>query len=108
MHNKDEFFYAAGAVELLGILGKINLLPGEDKKLNIEANKNAEKDENHPSMFEPREDFPIKTIAEYESPVVVGVYGARHDFKNNIETWNKNNPDKKFSLIVITPKSYME
>lgn len=108
MYNQKEFLYAPGAALLLGILGKINLLPGEDKKLNEIAAKNAEKDENHPSIYDPRENFTLKTIAQYDIPAVIGIYGAKHDFKNNIENWNQENPDKKFSWIVVTPKSLME
>ncbi|MBI4141686.1 hypothetical protein HY484_02050 [Candidatus Woesearchaeota archaeon] len=42
---------------------------------------------------------------ETKDPVSVTVYGAAHDWKDNIVEWNKLHPDKKFSLIVVTPEA---
>lgn len=32
------------------------------------------------------------------------ICGSKHDFKNNVEEWNVKNPDKKFNLVIHTPK----
>lgn len=59
---------------------------------------------------EPREDYALSSIAgvlQKENKVLAYlVYGGGHDFKDNIERWNKEHPNSKFSLIVITPTSY--
>lgn len=31
------------------------------------------------------------------------VCGSKHDFKNNVEKWNENNPEQKMNLIIFTP-----
>ena len=35
--------------------------------------------------------------------VAVTVFGAAHDWKDNIEEWNKKHPNDKYGLIVVTP-----
>jgi hypothetical protein len=34
----------------------------------------------------------------------IAVFGDLHDFKNNIEEWNKANPHRQLALIVLTPQ----
>jgi hypothetical protein len=36
------------------------------------------------------------------------VYGSVHDWTDNIQTWNKRNPNDKFSLLMLTPKAVAE
>ena len=50
-----------------------------------------------------REDYLLDLIAKTNNPASVTVFGSLHDWKDNIADWNKQHPDKKFSLIVITP-----
>ncbi len=33
--------------------------------------------------------------------------GSKHDFRENVEKWNTNNPDKKVNLLVFTPLALM-
>lgn len=35
------------------------------------------------------------------------ICGSKHDFKNNVEEWNKKNPDRKMNLIVFTPEKLL-
>lgn len=72
------------------------------------------------SIRENRENIFLNIASKQENPLVVVTYGAKHAWggkfscgKNysrgidsicdNIWEWNSNNPDKKFSLIEITP-----
>lgn len=72
------------------------------------------------SIFEKREDVFLDIASKQENPMVIIIYGARHDWggeiscgKNykkkgpsicdNIAKWNSNNPNKKFSLIEVAP-----
>jgi hypothetical protein len=103
--NKEIFTFAPGAVLIYGVSGKLKILPGEDLELNKTATKNAETDINHPSIYGPREDFFIRASAQGDNPLIVGVYGVNHNFRDNIEKWNHDNPSKKLSLIVVTPKN---
>ena len=48
----------------------------------------------------------LKILANNSIPVKVFVYGGRHRFYNNIERWNRENPEQKYSMIEITPESY--
>jgi len=53
-----------------------------------------------------REDALLEIGKNPAAPVTVSVYGGAHDWKNNVEAWNKKNPKEKYSLVVITPTSY--
>ena len=57
---------------------------------------------------EEREDLALSLMAQDNSagPKVI-VFGAAHDFTNNIGEWNSIKGNKKFALIVITPNSYV-
>ena len=90
----------------MAMKGKLKILQGEDPELNIEAYENSKKDINHPSIFEPREDFFIIKSTESENPLTVGIYGRAHNFKNNVDKHNSNSPNKKISLVEIIPKSF--
>lgn len=57
---------------------------------------------------EEREDAALEIISQDDSVMPVIVYGGGHDWTNNIRAWNSENPDKRFSLIVVTPESYKE
>lgn len=61
---------------------------------------------------EAREDQMIKNMAKNfdELPHLMNsirflICGSKHDFKKNIEEWNKNNPEQKFNLLVYKPSS---
>ena len=61
---------------------------------------------------EAREDQMLKNIAMIIEDIPYRmsslrylVCGSKHDFKNNILKWNEKNADKKFNLLVFTPKS---
>lgn len=51
------------------------------------------------------EDTLLKLISDNNAAMAVTVYGGRHDWKDNIKNWNRLNPKKKFSLIVVDPSS---
>ena len=56
---------------------------------------------------EARENAVIENIAlKTKTSLPIVVFGARHWFGRSISSWNKNNPDKKYSLIFITPQHY--
>ncbi|MBM3234324.1 hypothetical protein FJZ19_04505 [Candidatus Pacearchaeota archaeon] len=76
------------------------------------------------AIMEKREDILLDMVSRSEEPLVVCIFGGRHAFGgtyscsklysregkssiiDNLDKWNKNNPDKKFSLIEITPERY--
>lgn len=61
------------------------------------------------SVQNAREDAVIKNIAaKTRTKLPILLFGADHWFGENIYSWNKNNPDKKYSLIFITPQHYEE
>ena len=80
----------------------IKILPAEKAELHDKAILNPT---NKDIVNDARENALLKIISNYNEPLSITTYGANHNFKDNIEAWNINNPDKKFSLIVITPKS---
>ena len=55
-----------------------------------------------------RENYVLSLITQKFDPVAVTVYGAGHDFGDTIVKWNTEHPNKKFSLIEITPQTIFE
>ena len=108
IENKHKYKFAPGAEKLMGKEGRLKILQGEDSELNAIAYENSKKDKNHPSIFDPREDFFIVKGIETENPLIVGIYGRAHSFKNNVDKHNLDNPNKKISLVEIIPKSFIE
>ncbi len=105
---------------------------GIDAQERIEKGENIDPGVAWDAIFEDREDFALKTISEsldkLGRPLAVMVYGCNHAWggyescgkeyfemaevakerstvKDNIHEWNKLHPDKKFSLIEVTPES---
>jgi len=79
----------------------------ERKYLSIKW-KEAEK-EFWKHALEPRENFAVRHIANKMSNdtqrLNMMVYGDAHEFNNNVEDWNKKNPDRKIGLIRLKPKA---
>tara|TARA_Y100000034_G_scaffold100223_1_gene123436 strand:- start:763 stop:1515 length:753 start_codon:yes stop_codon:yes gene_type:complete len=108
------------AVNRLGAEGKIKVKTTEDKeKFDNAVNsvyEGLEKVLEKPSdsnkigkgmynaMTEEREDAVLNILSQYKGPVLPLVYGADHNFKDNIDKWNKKNSNKKFSLIEVIPR----
>jgi len=95
------YFFVPGADVIQGALGQIKLFPADKKELLQKAEKNP-KDKLY--TYEARENALLEIIDESGKAFSIVVYGANHDFKDNIEKWNKKYPSKKFSLIEVTPK----
>jgi len=104
-----------GADFLLAFDRGLRLLPGETLETSREAKefyrrlKNGERvtDEEYKRIvFENREDALLEIISASDDPLAVTVYGGLHDWMDNIKRWNKDNPDKMFSYIRITPIHY--
>lgn len=53
-----------------------------------------------------REDEVLRIITKGWEPLSVVLYGGLHDFRASIKRWNAEHPEKKVSLIVITPDAY--
>jgi hypothetical protein len=100
----DSYKYIPGAELILSGLGEMKLLETESYELN-DLSWNSEKPEKY---FDSREDYVLNKISQKNSPLCLLIYGGGHNFRNNIKKWNKTNPEKKFSLIEITPENYPE
>ena len=54
-----------------------------------------------------RENVALERIAQdfpQGNNSVILIYGASHDFRNNIAEWNRTHPNMKYSLRIISPK----
>jgi hypothetical protein len=58
-------------------------------------------------VTEMREDVLLDIVSRNNDPAAVCVYGAAHDWTNNVIAWNSTHPNDMFSLIVVTPKAYV-
>lgn len=84
----NELFYECGSAPTLKYL-----FPSE----TIEARKIS---------TEARENVLLELVAQRDNPLALTTYGSGHSWVNNVEEWNEQNPDKKFSLIEVTTNSY--
>ena len=85
-------------------------LQAEDKRLNdrgydiVHDIIDLPEKERRKAIYDDRENFLVKLIASQENPFQVTKYGAAHNFVDNVAQWNAENPDRKISLVVITPE----
>ena len=95
---------------------KIRIMGAEDYETFAEAEKAyyrlkglgafrwiTERKKSSDAIHKNREDVVLKKIASQDSSLAIVVYGSGHTWKDNIREWNFDNPDKKFSLIEISP-----
>lgn len=119
--KEKEFYY--GTTSILEYEGKVITLPAETIDTAVRKREGDYISRvRYGNRQEDREDVLLGKIAEDSKPLALSVYGAAHtwggrrSFKNyslglkdrassrdNIAEWNKRHPDKKFSLIEITP-----
>jgi hypothetical protein len=106
--------YLQGAEYMLQEEGKMKVIPAETMEGNFLA-QDAVKDyenglitleERDRLIFDVREDSALKLISKNPNPLNVMLYGGAHNFGDNINQWNSQHPDQKYSLIEITPESY--
>ena len=111
--------------------GKVKVLAAEDAKMNRIGLGKLYSDggitsKNAIDVLDNREDYILKAASARRDPLVVCVFGAGHAFGgthsfgdnyllkgrvsliDNIAKHNYYHPDKKFSLIEITPEDYPE
>jgi hypothetical protein len=100
-----------GAVEILASEGKLKILPADTLEGNLDASYilkqngyNLSDSEVKKKVIEDRENIFLANADFGENSFGWLVYGAAHNFRNNIEQWNKAHPDRKYSLIEITPE----
>jgi hypothetical protein len=73
-----------------------------DKQKAIVLNKELKR------YQEKRENYVLELMDKQKDPLNVCVYGAAHDWKDNISEWNSKHPNDKFSLIEVYPYGLSE
>jgi len=96
------YYFVPGAGVMLGSQGDIKVLPAEKPMIFERARRNPK---NKKYVFDARENALLELVDEQGDAFSIVLYGAKHDFKDNIYVWNQQNPNKKFSLIEVTAKS---
>ncbi len=86
-----------GVAELLFECGAVPTLKYMYPSESIEARK---------ASTEAREDLLLELVAQRGDQLALTTFGSGHSWVDNVERWNKFNPDKKFSLIEVTTRSY--
>lgn len=112
---RDSFLEDASSATVLSFereRGAIKIRAAEDAETYLKALETEHSSNDYNRLVrEDREDVLLNMLAR-ENPLTnqphmfVTVYGGGHDWTNNVQNWNKAHPDKRFSLIVITPKLY--
>ena len=57
-------------------------------------------------LSDKREAHIMQTIGNSRDSVVISIFGGSHDFANDVEQWNKDNPKNKIRLIEVTTAEY--
>lgn len=103
LHNEDKLTVIGS--ENLGLLN-LTLSLYENTKLSrsdlasfLRECHEAREDQILENVAENFEDLPFRM-----NSIRFLICGSKHDFKNNIEKWNEDNPEKKFNLVIHTPK----
>ncbi len=52
-----------------------------------------------------KEDSVISNLSTNKDPIKLSIYGAGHDFENNIEKWNREHPEEAIAHIRIIPNT---
>lgn len=108
----SKYILYPGAEFAMGGAGLLEIKVGESVDLNEAALKaldfSAEFNPDAEEIFNPREDYVLKLIAEGKESYSAVVFGGKHNFRDNVEKWNREHPNDLFSLIVVTPSSYKE
>jgi hypothetical protein len=106
-----------GASLLLGSREIVSVNPAEDAQLNdsgilrlkeLQQSGVELHNSNDPLIYKSREDYVLKLVSDAREDCSVVVFGADHDFRDNVDQWNNEHPRDKFSLIVVTPDKYTE
>jgi hypothetical protein len=101
--------------QLLHIKKEINLHPAEDKSTNEEASRylienmslgstNKNSHYNH-LIYTNREAIAMNYVGNGKEKVRVLIYGAHHNFEDDVKRWKEKNKDRKMNLLVVTPKT---
>jgi len=95
------------AVLQLAQQGLITMLPAEMDHANEAAVAAAERGDLDATKKynEQRENILVALAAKHDTVLTAVVYGANHDWRNNIDEWNAMHSDCRFSLIEITPET---
>lgn len=102
-----EMLYVGGAEFMLASQDRLKLKSVENGDLNRRVYDSLSVDNDlYDIGNDIREDIALDIISKSKNPLNVLVYGGAHDFLDNIESWNSQYPDQKYSLIEVTPESY--
>jgi len=95
-----------GADSLLRDQGKLRLKPAERYAEAVQSWKtNLGAADSRENIFEKRENVVLQFMMEGGERLACTVYGAAHDWRNNVTSHNEAHPEQAISLLTLTPKS---
>jgi hypothetical protein len=95
-----------GAAEILALRGHLQIRAGECGELRRKIEEEGNALVRDRMLFDGREDKVVEFAAETGDDVSYVVYGAAHDFQNNLKYWNMQEENKvKFASVVLTPNT---
>ncbi|MEK6811604.1 MAG: hypothetical protein AABX96_03785 [Nanoarchaeota archaeon] len=113
--NSGKYWYSNGAGRILGSKGLLEIKASENIDINSTsyllvhlAKTSEERDKAIRVTSDIRENHVLDVLYSSCEPYSVVVFGVDHDFRDNLNKWDAQHPKDKFSLIVVTPKSYRE
>lgn len=93
-----------GAAEILSLRGHLQIRAGECSKLRLRIREAEDSPDREDMLFDEREDMVVQYAAETGDDVNYVVYGAAHNFRNNLRKWNRQQRDgARFASVVLTP-----
>jgi len=102
--ESENIRYLLGAARLLASERKLNLSPAESSSLLEKARSTLySKSKIEEQLHQDRENVVLDNTIRNSLPLSVVVYGSEHEFWDNIQKWNREHPNQKFSLIELYP-----
>lgn len=101
---RERYKYLEGAALRSVLEGKLKPRFAETPTSMVAYNRFLETGVLGNDAYNGREDIVLELVAEGKAPFALTVYGAAHDFKDNINRWNALHPEMKFSLIEVDPE----
>lgn len=104
--NNDSFKFIPGADLLMGMTGEYSLIPAENFLFHERAILSIQTGcMNYEHLFRSRENYLVEKIANSDNSHAFFVYGAAHNFIDDVALWNLKNPNNQISITELTPKS---
>lgn len=58
------------------------------------------------AVYDDRENALLSIVHSAQKDIACAVFGAHHEFHNNVQAWNDRNPEAQFSILTLVPEIF--